>query len=257
MSRFDEHAEEWARVAVQFDAKRGDLGDGAGVIYDAIAELVDVRGGERVIELGCGNGILGRRLAARATRWLATDASGTMLSLAKERTAPGHGPIEYAQLDASSDEDLARLPDESFEVAVAGMMLNCLPEIEPLYRTLARVLVPGGVFASILPHPCFNNAYTSWESRLTRDHETEWRISLGRYIAPTEARLGWEGDDARPPVYHRPLSQLLADAFANGFVLDSLKEHVMRDPTEPGSYLQVWREIPPLLSFRLRLGPAA
>jgi len=255
--RFDEYAEEWARVAIGFDAKRGDRGDLVAVLYDAIAEVAEVRGGENVVEFGCGNGIVGRRLAGSTKRWLATDASGTMLSLAEKRTRPENGPIEYAQLDASETGDLAALPDASFDLAVAGMMLNCLPELAPLYTTLARVLVPGGAFAVTVPHPCFNNAHTSWESRLTRDRGTEWRISFGRYIEPTEARLGWEGDDGRPPVYHRPLSRLLTDAFANGFVLDRMAEHVIRAESEPGSYLQAWREIPPLLAFRLRLGSAA
>lgn len=108
-------------------------------ILALLAPVLD-RGG-LVFELGCGSGLLTRRLVEAGHRVLATDASPAMLELA-EVTAPG------AQLRRLV------LPDDPLPAADAvvgvGHALNYLPAEEAVERTLvaaANALRPGGVLA--------------------------------------------------------------------------------------------------------------
>jgi SAM-dependent methyltransferase len=98
--------------------------------------------GGLVLELGCGSGLLTRRLVAAGHRVLATDASPAMLELAAE-TAPGAEAIE--RLTLPDDE----LPAAAAVVSV-GHALNYLPDAAAVERGLAAIagaLEPGGVLA--------------------------------------------------------------------------------------------------------------
>lgn len=111
-----------------------------------IALLEDVRRRNGlVLEIGCGSGLLTRKLVDAGFRVLATDASPAMLDLARE-TVP----------DAEAIERLT-LPDDPIPSADAivgvGHPLNYLADAPSLERALGRLadaLTPGGVFATDL-----------------------------------------------------------------------------------------------------------
>lgn len=95
-----------------------------------------------VLEVGCGSGLLTRRLVDAGHRVVATDASPAMLELARQ-----HVP------DAASIELLA-LPDDPLPDADAivgvGHVLSYLPaqdDVERGLRAVASALRPGGVVA--------------------------------------------------------------------------------------------------------------
>jgi SAM-dependent methyltransferase len=99
------------------------------------------RGG-LVVELGCGSGLLTRHLVDAGHRVIATDASSSMLDLARQ----------YAPLT----EDIRQvvLPDDPLPSADAivsvGHVLNYLPDEAAIDRALAsaaKALRPGGVLA--------------------------------------------------------------------------------------------------------------
>ncbi len=107
----------------------------------ALLEPVRERGG-LVVELGCGSGLLTRRLVDAGHRVIATDASPSMLELAREH-APG-----------TEDTRLLVLPDDPIPAADAivsvGHVLNYLPDRDSIERALvsaAKSLSPGGLLA--------------------------------------------------------------------------------------------------------------
>ncbi len=107
----------------------------------SLLEPVRERGG-LVVELGCGSGLLTRRLVDAGHRVIATDASPSMLELAREH-APG-----------TEDTRLLVLPDDPIPAADAivsvGHVLNYLPDRDSIERALvsaAKSLSPGGLLA--------------------------------------------------------------------------------------------------------------
>jgi SAM-dependent methyltransferase len=65
--------------------------------------------------------------------------------------------IDYRALDATNERAFADLADGSFDAAIAAMLLMDLADVDPLMRTVARLLRPSGRFVFSVVHPCFNN----------------------------------------------------------------------------------------------------
>lgn len=102
-----------------------------------------LRGGERVLEVGCGTGNLWRENAERIPAGVSltlTDLSPGMLDDARKRLAALAPQPELRTADVQS------LPfaDASFDVAIASFMLYHVPDRGRALRELARVLRPGG-----------------------------------------------------------------------------------------------------------------
>ncbi|MFI2370398.1 class I SAM-dependent methyltransferase [Streptomyces sp. NPDC018833] len=99
--------------------------------------------GERVLDVGCGNGLTSRA-AARLTVGgpvLGVDLSGPMLRVARRETErEGLDSVRYEQADAQTH----RFPEASFDVAIsrAGSMFFADPVAA--FRNIARALRPGG-----------------------------------------------------------------------------------------------------------------
>ena len=105
---------------------------------------------DRVLDLGCGTGIVARLLRERlgvAARITGLDASPDMIETARS-LAP---ELEW-RVGNAMDLPFA---DASFELVVAQQMLQFVPEPAAALREIRRVLVPGGrlVAATWRPRP--------------------------------------------------------------------------------------------------------
>lgn len=104
-------------------------------------EALELRPGERALEVGCGSGNLWRDNAGRvppSLRPLLSDRSAGMLAAARARLAPAR--FAFARLDARALPFAAA----SFDVGLANHMLYHVPDRGAALAELRRVLAPGG-----------------------------------------------------------------------------------------------------------------
>jgi SAM-dependent methyltransferase len=101
------------------------------------------RDAERVLDVGCGTGVLAVRLARDARRVIGIDRSPAMLALARERQA-GEGTSRVSFVAADFERPPFR--DHAFDVVVSSYALYAadLPRVLSILRGLVR---PGGRFA--------------------------------------------------------------------------------------------------------------
>ena len=123
---------------------------------DVVARFVGVgnpfaiarpRGGDRVLDVGCGCGLdvfVAGRLAGRDGSAVGIDISPEMLDL--PRRLLGRGPLGNLEF---READVERLPfeDAEFNLVISNGALNLAPDKDRAFRELHRVLRPGGVFA--------------------------------------------------------------------------------------------------------------
>ncbi len=124
------------------------------LIQPCVERFLDLRPGERVLEIACGNGELARRMAELGGSVLATDFSEGMLERARARG----GDVEYRRVDATDEDAVLALGEPgSFDAVVSNMAIMDMSSIEPMASAVARLMRPGGRFLLSTLHPAFNS----------------------------------------------------------------------------------------------------
>ena len=257
-----ETQEAWNENAAFWDGRMGEGNDFVEVLeWPALERLLQLRPGERVLDIACGNGLTSRRLAAMGAEVVAFDFASEMIARAEGRACQDGDRITYLVLDATDEAALLALGERRFDAAICNMALFDMAEIEPLMRALARLLRPSGRFVFSVIHPCFNNPSVTHLGELIDregDSQTVYSVKVSGYISPLTARGFAIAGQPRPQLYfHRPLQALLGAGFAAGFVLDGLEERAFAPDHPQGRNALTWgghyAEIPPVLVARLRL----
>ncbi len=253
----------WDANAAYWDAHMGDEGNDFvnHLIWPVAQQLLDLRSGEQVLDVGCGNGLYARRLAALGAEVTAFDFAPEMIDRARRYASPAGAAITYHVLDATDEAALLPLGERAFDAALSCMALMDMAEIEPLFRALAQLLRPAGRFVFAVSHPCFNQAkVTRLAEAEDTGHEivTTYAVKVRGYMTPSIAKgIALVGQPQPQLYFDRPLHLLLAPAFAAGFVVDALEERAFAAGDPPGRNLLGWSgnfsEIPAVLIVRLRL----
>lgn len=249
----------WNRKARFWDELHGDRGNlyHRRLVEPSILQLLVLRSGERVLDVGCGNGALARRLAKEGARVSAIDFSEEMIRLAKGRAFASD--INYRVADATDKEGLLSLGAGHFDAIVCAMTLMDIPTVAPLFEAASVLLRAGGRFVFATMHPAFNsNNPVFFQEKVDRDGvvSTVAGVKINAYLElPPVKGAGAPGEPTPHYYYHRPLGALLQEAFEAGFILDGLLEPAFSPADgELGaelSWTRMW-QIPPILSARLR-----
>jgi SAM-dependent methyltransferase len=195
--------------------------DGADPEYEEqILPLVDVHlaGKRRVLDVGCGEGQLARRIAALRAEVVGIDPTVAQIVEARARSG---GP-QYARASAVA----LPVKSESVDAVVACLVLEHVEPFEPAIDEIARVLIPGGHFVLFLNHPLLQAP----GSGFVDDHilgEQYWRV--GPYL-PDDQTLEEVAPGVRLPFIHRPLSRYINVMAERGL----LAEHMDEPSPTPG-----------------------
>ncbi|HTG48072.1 MAG TPA: class I SAM-dependent methyltransferase [Actinomycetota bacterium] len=217
------------------------------LIAPAVEALLDLSPGERVLELGAGNGTFARRMAELGADVVATDFSEPML----ERARSHGGKIEYRLVDATDAAALRAIGEPGgFDAAVANMAVMDMAEIDPMVREVRRLIREGGRFVLSLLHPAFNSGDVTLITEITDDERGVRRthaVKIARYT--DERPMQGVGVEDQPVVhwyFHRTLTTLLGAFFGGGWILDGIDEPV--DTEGDGMFA----EVPGVLVLRFR-----
>src|SRR3974377_2005111 len=92
----------WNQNAEFWDEKMGEGNLFQRILVGPATErLLELKPGELVLEIACGNGVFARRLAQLGARVIATDFSENLLEQARKRTIGFDTSIEYRFIDAT------------------------------------------------------------------------------------------------------------------------------------------------------------
>jgi SAM-dependent methyltransferase len=101
----------------------------------AVVELLAPRPGERILDLGCGDGVLTEALVAAGAEVIGVDASPDMIAAAKARG-----------LDAQVMDGQALRFDSEFDAVFSNAALHWMLDPPAVARGVFRALKPGGRF---------------------------------------------------------------------------------------------------------------
>ena len=110
------------------------------IVGESLCEALDLRAGERVLDVAAGNG---NATLAAARRWcdvVSTDYVGALLERAKARASAEGLAVQFEQADAEN----LQFEDASFDVVLSTFGVMFTPSQEKAAGELARVCRPGG-----------------------------------------------------------------------------------------------------------------
>lgn len=172
--------------------------------------LIEMLGpGEGIcLEVGCGTGIYGERVADLGRKPVGIDLSSGMLSHVGER-------LPVAQADAH------HLPfaDDSIPTAITVMAHTDMPDYPSVLAEIHRVLEPGGTFVHIGVHPCFCGGFAD------RTVPEAIVIKPG-YLDGHWTKDSWTDRGIRDKLgaSHFPLAELLNTLISTGFRFEEFGE---------------------------------
>jgi len=110
------------------------------IVGERLCEAVDLRAGERVLDVAAGNGNASLAAARRWCEVTSTDYVGALLNRAKERAAAERLTIQFQEADAEA----LPFPEGSFDVVLSTFGVMFTPNQEKAASELARVCRTSG-----------------------------------------------------------------------------------------------------------------
>ncbi len=157
-----------------------------------VVELLDPRPGERVLDVGCGDGALTEKLLEAGCRVVAIDASEAQVRAARRRG-----------LDARVADVTALDFEGEFDAAFSNAVLHWIRDPDAALAAIHRALAPGGrLVAELGGHGCVASV----------------RAAFGEVLA----RRGIEAERLNP--WYFPTAEEYGERLAaNGFDVDSIR----------------------------------
>ena len=107
------------------------------LLAESLVETLQPQAGERILDLGCGDGFLTRRLAESGATLVGVDASPQMVAAAKERG-----------VDARCVSGEALSFDQEFDAVFSNAALHWMTDQDAVLQGVYRALKPGGRFVA-------------------------------------------------------------------------------------------------------------
>ncbi|MCK5092975.1 MAG: bifunctional 2-polyprenyl-6-hydroxyphenol methylase/3-demethylubiquinol 3-O-methyltransferase UbiG [Gammaproteobacteria bacterium] len=143
IAKFEELASRWWDPGSEFKPLH-DINPLRLDYIDNCAELVD----KKVLDVGCGGGILAESMALRGAQVTGIDMGSTPLSVARMHLHESGADVDYRQITA---EDMAKEQAGSFDIITCMEMLEHVPDPSSIVQACSQLIKPGGhVFFSTL-----------------------------------------------------------------------------------------------------------
>jgi ubiquinone/menaquinone biosynthesis C-methylase UbiE len=229
-------AREYDAMAAEYAADNAESAYNAYYERPAMISLLGAVAGLRVLEVGCGGGLLTVWLVDQGAAVTALDISPRMVDLAAERV--GERATVFV---ADVQQPLSFAGNASFDLVVASLVLHYVEDWESVLHEFRRVLRPNGRVVFSTHHPTMD-----WELHSPDD-----------YFAVKQVTEIWRkgSGDFQVTFWRRPLTAMTEAIASAGFVIEHLVEPEPRaelQDRDPGAY-ELIRTKPRFLFFSLRL----
>ena len=229
----------WEHVADWYEALASEHGTEfhQQVIIPGLLKLLNLKAGERVCDLACGQGAVTSALARAGATVTGVDLSPRLVELARARAPKG---ATYIVGDARS---MPELKDGAYDAVTCVMAAMNMESVAPLFAEVARLLrgpsvsrPSGGRVVIVVLHPAF---------RIPRQSRWKWDEGrkllvreVDRYLGPLSVPIDMRPfnrpGEAITSTHHRPIQAYVNGLAAAGLWVNALEEWPSHRTSQPG-----------------------
>ena len=225
-----EHGTSWEKSADWYDRIIGERGSELyqAVVIPGALKLLDPKRGQRVLDLGCGQGVFSRAMVQKGCEVVGVDAAPTLIQ--KARTYPSKPPVRYLVRDAAQITDLGE-----FDAASAILCVQNMEHLDVVAAAAAKVLKPGGRMLWVVNHPSFRiPRQSSWGHDVPRKIQYRRTDAYSSTLGIPIVMHPGKADSESTISFHRSLQTLTTTGFSAGFVLGGIEEWYSHKESQPG-----------------------
>ena len=216
----------WDAVAAWYD---GWMGSGGSVHHRKIAvpaviKLLHPKKGERVLDIGAGQGVLAPEVAKAGADYTGVDVSNKLLDMAREH----HGKVaRFLPADAARLHENYFIQAEMFDAVVFLLSIQDMDPLGDVVKSATWALKPGGRMIILMTHPCFRVPRQSgWG--FDEGRKLQYR-RVDRYLTPLPVPMK-QHETGVTISFHRPLSLYVNTLSEYGMLVDRIEEIPAEDP---------------------------
>jgi len=242
----------WDPVASWYDGWMGPEGSQhhRELAIPALLDILQPQPGEKVLDVGAGQGVLAPAIAEAHAHYTGVDVSHKLLALARRR----HG--RAGRFICGDARRLAALPElhaGEFDAVVFLLSIQNMDPLCPVLDSVAWALREDGRVVLLLTHPCFRVPRQSgwgWDAK----RKLQYR-RIDRYLTPLSVPMKAYPGKRRGVTlnFHRPLQTYINGLSECGLLVDYLRELPYTARTSEGdgkAKRLAAREVPLFLGLR-------
>jgi ubiquinone/menaquinone biosynthesis C-methylase UbiE len=217
-------------------------------------KLLDIRPGQKILDVACGNGQFARKMAEMGAQVTGIDFAEKLIEIARSKEGKG---VKYRVADVTKTADLRKLTNTKYDAIVCTMAFMDMKDIKTLIKFSPKLLKKNGCFVFSLCHPCFNSGeFLLVHERDDADGEVtnNYWVKIKNYLVEKSFKgVAIIGQPELQWYFHRPVSAILGYFFNSGFMMDGYEEPSFANLESERIFDNVYKNVPPALVCRLRL----
>lgn len=216
-------ATSWDPLAAWYDGWVGEQGSRyhREVVIPATLELLQPQPGERILDIGAGQGVLATHVARAGARYTGVDASPRLIATAQQRH--GHDS-EFLVGDARDLSAVEALQPSSFDAAAFVLSIQDMDPLPAVLESASWALKADSRVVILMVHPAFRAPrHSGWGWDDARKLQFRRVDSYLTPMAVPMKSLG-PGADYRSRSFHRPIGAYVEGLSERGFLTDRMLE---------------------------------
>lgn len=188
------------------------------ILFSSITPVLPLDLSSRILDMGCGDGWLTRKIRETHTHTLGCDISPLLLSEALRRDPLG----DYRAVDVEGELPYER---ESFHMVLSVMMLHDVSNIERVAQNAFDVLQEEGMLVVFVANPYYSYPVGVWKrglwGRMLFRKPMLFLRSYGALFRKESRKFLWHGE---VPSFFRTMPEYIESALRAGFLLEKMRD---------------------------------
>ncbi len=197
------------------------------VILPNLLRLMNIKKGEHVLDLACGDGFFTRAFYEAGAKVIGVDISSELIEIAKKNSS------KEIAFHVSGAHMLSMVKSDTIDTAACILAIQNIAEVKEMLAEIKRILKPGGRFLIVMNHPAYRiPKRSSWEI----DPKGKQYRRIDGYMTESKEEIAMhpgKSDDTTVS-FHRPL-QYYGKLISNAdLAIARLEEWISHKKSQPG-----------------------